>query len=129
LLGILGFAGLGGLFLAFFALYRGRTRGYVVAVVDVVHTANLGGGSKLGIGFVRVPPGGPVTGIVADRSRNAEFRIRVRRGDQFEVTDRNGRHVAKSGEPLIVIDSKGIPHAVVLRAFRTATADTLSIRG
>ena len=39
-----------------YALYRDRSRrGYVVAVVDVIHTANLGHGSKLGIAFVRAP--------------------------------------------------------------------------
>src|SRR4029078_4091103 len=38
-----------GLGLLVFAFLRSRQRGYVVAVVDVVHTANLGHGSKLGI--------------------------------------------------------------------------------
>ena len=127
-LGILGFGGVGGLLLALFALYRGRTRGYVVAVVDVVHTANLGSGSRLGIGFVRTRPGGPVTGIVADRSRNADFRIRHRRGDRFELTDRNGRHAAASGERIVAIDAKGQAHEVVLRGFHTATASPVTSR-
>ena len=45
----------GGLLAAFAALYRERPRGYVVAVVDVVHSANLGHGSRLGFDFVRRP--------------------------------------------------------------------------
>ena len=45
----------GALLAVFIALFRGRTRGYVVAVVDVVHVANLGHGNRLGIGFVRAP--------------------------------------------------------------------------
>jgi hypothetical protein len=123
--GILGFVGLGGLLLAVFALYRQRTRGYVVAVVDFVHTANLGHGSTLGIGFIRARPGGPVTGVVADRSRAAELRIRHRRGDRFEVTDRSGRHIAMSGEAIVAIDSRGVQHSVVLRRFSGSTASSV----
>jgi hypothetical protein len=125
-LGLLGFLSLGGLLAVLLALYRGRTRGYVVAVVDVVHTANLGQGSRLGIGFVRALPRGPVTGIVADRTGNADVRIRHRGGDGFEVTDRVGRHVAISGQPVITIDSLGVHHEVLLRRFRTATAAPVS---
>src|SRR3990170_2621580 len=129
ILGLLGFLSLGGILAALFALYRDRTRGYVVAVVDVVHTANLGYGSRLGIGFVRARPRGPVTGIVADRSRSAEVRIRYRGGDRFEVTDKVDRYVAMSGQPVITIDSLGVRHEVVLRGFRTATASPVSGRG
>lgn len=125
-LGLFGFLSLGGLLAVLLALYRGRTRGYVVAVVDVIHTANLGPGSRLGIGFVRALPRGPVTGIVADRSGNADVRIRHRGGDGFVVTDRVGRHVAVSGQPVIIIDSLGVPHEVLLRRFRTATAAPVS---
>lgn len=125
---LLGFLSLGGILAALVALYRDRTRGYVVAVVDVVHTANLGHGSRLGIGFVRARPGGPVTGIVADRSRSADVRIRYRGGDRFEVTDRVDRYVAMSGEPVITIDSRGVRHEVILRGFRTATASPVSSR-
>ncbi len=128
ILGLLGFLSLGGLLAALLALYRGRTRGYVVAVVDVVHTANLGYGSRLGIGFVRARPRGPVTGIVADRSRSAEVRIRYRGGDRFEVTDRVDRHVAMSGQPVITIDALGVRHEVILRRFRTVTASPVSSR-
>ena len=129
ILGLLGFLSLAGILAALLALYRERTRGYVVAVVDVVHTANLGYGSRLGIGFVRARPRGPVTGIVADRSRSAEVRVRYRGGDRFEVTDRVDRYVAMSGQPVITIDSLGVRHEVVLRGFRTATASPVSGRG
>jgi hypothetical protein len=125
---LLGFLALGGLLAALLALYRDRTRGYVVAVVDGVHTANLGHGSSLGFGFVRAGPGGPITGIVPDRSRSADIRIRHRGGDRFEVTDRLHRHVAVSGQPVTTIDTQHARHEVVLRAFRTATASPVSSR-
>ncbi len=128
ILGLLGFLSLGGLLAALLALYRDRTRGYVVAVMDVVHTTNLGHGSRLGIGFVRARPGGPVTGIVADRTGNADVRIRHRGGDRFEVTDRVDHYVAISGQPVITIDSLGVRHEVILRRFRTATASSVSSR-
>ena len=48
------------------AFLRSRNRGYVLAVVDVVHTANLGRGSKLGIAFIRSPKDNRVTGVVAN---------------------------------------------------------------
>lgn len=126
LLGILGVALLGALLATLVALYRDRTRGYVVAVVDVVHTANLGYGSRLGIGFVRAQPRGLVTGIVSNRARSADVRIRHRGGDQFEVTDRVNRYVATSGQPVIIVDSLGARHHVVLRRFRGATASPVS---
>ncbi|MDO8485560.1 MAG: fibronectin type III domain-containing protein [Candidatus Limnocylindrales bacterium] len=128
ILGLVGFLLLGGLLATLVALYRDRTRGYVVAVVDVVHTANLGPGSRLGIGFVRARPGGPVTGIVADRTGNADVRIRHRGGDRFEVSDRVDQHVATSGQPVIMTDSLGVRHQVILRRFRTATASPVSSR-
>ncbi|MBA3235337.1 MAG: fibronectin type III domain-containing protein, partial [Chloroflexi bacterium] len=111
-----------GLLAVLFVLYRGRTRGYVVAVVDVVYTTNLGHGSNLGIRFIRDPATKAVTGIVADPGSGADFRIRNLRGGSFEVADRVGRHVTASGERLIAIDSLGGRHDVVLRAFDTNTA-------
>jgi hypothetical protein len=126
LLGILGFVLLGGLLAAAVALYRDRTRGYVVAVVDVVHTANLGYGSRLGMRFVRTEGRGAVTGVVRDRSRSAELRIRHRGGDQFEVTDRATRQLTTSGQPVVVVDALGIRHQVVLRRFHGATASALT---
>jgi len=127
-LGVVGVVLLGGLLALLYSLYRDRTRGYVVAVVDVVHTANLGYGSRLGIGFVRAQPRGQVTGIVSDRSRGTDVRIRYRGGDRFEVTDRVDRYVATSGQPVITVDSLGARHQVILRRFRGATASPVSSR-
>jgi hypothetical protein len=115
-----------GILAALFMLYRERKRGYVVAVVDVVHSANLGNKSRMGIGFVRSGPRGPVTGIVADSSKRAEIRVRHLGSDRFQVVDRAGRSIALSGERVITIDSFGVRHEVVLRRFRTASASPVS---
>jgi hypothetical protein len=128
ILALLGFLSLAGILAALVALYRDRARGHVVAVVDFVHTANLGHGSRLGIGFVHDRPGGPVTGIVADRSRSADVRIRYRGSDRFEVTDRVGRHVAISGQPVSAVDSRGVRHEVILTRFGAATTSPVSSR-
>jgi fibronectin type III domain protein len=125
-LGVVGVVLLGGLLALLYSLYLDRTRGYVVAVVDVVHTANLGYGSRLGLGFVRAQPRGMVTGIVSDRSRRADVRIRHRGGDRFEVTDKAASHVATSGEPVMIVDSLGARHQVILRRFRGATASPVA---
>jgi hypothetical protein len=122
ILGILGVVLMGGLLALIVALYRDRARGYVVAVVDTVHTVNLGHGSNLGIAFVRASGGRRVTGIAGARGPNAEIRIRLLRGGRFRVTDRAGKHVTSSGEPIITIDSVGIRHELVLRAFATKSA-------
>ncbi len=126
-LGILGFVLAGGVLAVLVALYREWRRGYVIAVVDVVHTANLGHGSRLGIGFVRAPGSRTVTGIVADRGRNADIRIRHLRGGRFEVTDGVGRHVTTPGEPIVAIVA-GVRHELVLRAFATNAASPVSSR-
>jgi Fibronectin type III domain len=126
IMGVLGIVLTVGLLAAFVALYRERRRGYVVAVVDVVHIANLGHGSRLGLGFVREPGTREVTGIVADRSRNAEIRIRQLRGGRFEVKDKSSRHVTMSGEPIVAIDSRGGRHQLILRAFATKAASPIS---
>lgn len=126
ILGVLGALLLGGLLAAVFTLYRNRPRGYVVAVVDVVHTVNLGHGSTLGIAFIRDPQGGRVIGIEADGSPSAEIRIRYQGNDRFEVTDAAGRHTAEAGRPVIVVDRGRAPHEIVLRAFRTATASPVA---
>jgi hypothetical protein len=128
ILGVLGFLAAGGVLAALVALYRDRSRGYVVAVVDVIHTANLGHGSRLGISFVRPPGSRTATDIVADRGSKADFRIRHHRGGRFEVIDRVGRHVTMSGEPVIAVDSVGVKHEVVLRAFATNSASPVSTR-
>jgi hypothetical protein len=115
----------GALLAVFFALFRGRTRGYVVAVVDVVHVANLGHGKRLGIGFVRSPDK-RVVGIVADTSPKPDIRIRQLRGGRFEVVDRSGRRVATSGERVVAVDSTGGRHDLVLQAFATNTASEVA---
>ena len=127
ILGVLGLVLAGGLLAAFVALFRGRTRGYVVAVVDVVHVANLGHGSRLGIAFVR-DPARRLTGIVADRGPTADIRIRQLRGDRFEVTDRLGTRIATSGEPIVASDPVGVRHQLVLRAFATNPASAVTSR-
>jgi hypothetical protein len=128
ILGILGVVLAGGLVMVLMALYRDRSRGYVVAVVDVVHTANLGHGSNLGIAFVRAPGSRAVTGIVAERGPKADMRIRNLRGGRFVVTDRAGRHNTSSGEPIIAVDSIGVRHELVLRAFATRAASSVTSR-
>jgi hypothetical protein len=128
ILGILGVVLAGGLVMVLVALYRDRSRGYVVAVVDVVHTANLGHGSNLGIAFVRAPGSRTVTGIVAERGPKADMRIRNLRGGRFVVTDRAGRHTTSSGEPIIAVDSIGVRHELVLRAFATRAASSVTSR-
>lgn len=126
ILGILGVFLMGGLLALIVPLFRDRTRGYVVAVVDTVHTANLGHGSSLGIVFIRASGGRRVTGIAGERGPNAEIRIRLLRGGRFRVTDKAGRHVTSSGEPIITIDSVGIRHELVLRAFATKSASVVA---
>jgi hypothetical protein len=119
-----------GLLAAFIALARGRTHGYVVAVVDIVHTANIGHGSKLGIGFVFVKTPGTrsVTGIVADRGKKADIRIRRLRGHRFEIKDRTGKQIATDGEAVVVSDSLGGRHSLTLQAFATNPASRVASR-
>ena len=118
----------GGSLAAVVALYRERPRGYVVAVVDVVHSANLGHGSRLGIEFIRDPDTRAVTGIAAARGSKPEIRIRQRRGGRFEVIDRTGRHVIAAGEPTVAVDATGGRHQLVLRGFATNAAATAPAR-
>jgi hypothetical protein len=113
---------------ALIALYRGRTQGYVVAVVDIVHTANIGHGSTLGIGFERDPETRAITGIVADRGRRADIRIRRLRDGSFAIRDRMGRRVATDGDAIVVADSVGARHSLVLRAFDTNAASAVASR-
>jgi hypothetical protein len=128
LLVLLGIVLAGGLAAASIALLRGRPRGYVVAVIDVVHSANLGHGSRLGFDFVRDPATRAITGIVPSRDAKAEIRIRQRRGDRFEVIDRTGRHVAVAGEPTTATEANGARHQLVLRAFATNPASVAPAR-
>jgi hypothetical protein len=126
--GILGVVLVGGLLAAFIAVVRERRRGYVVAVVDVIHTANLGHGSRLGIRFDRAPDSKVVTGIVADRGPTADIRVRQLRGGRFEVTDGVGRrHKTTDGEPVMAVVA-GVRHQVVLHAFATNAASPVTSR-
>jgi hypothetical protein len=127
LLGIVLAVALGaGLLALFSAFYRGRTRGYVVAIVDGVYSANLGRGSRLGIRFDRDPETKRVIGIVADGSQ-PDIRIRRLRGGRFEVADRVARKVATSGETVPVLAGGG-RHALELQAFATNPASEASSR-
>jgi hypothetical protein len=117
-----------GLLLAFTGLFRSRTTGYVIAVVDVVHTANIGHGRDLGIAFLRAPRTEAVTGIVAEKGKGAEIRIRRRRAGGFIVRDADGRKEVEDGEQLAVTDSKGLRHSLVLRAFATNAASQVATR-
>ena len=129
ILGILGVVLAGGLLAALAALYRGRRRGYVVAVLDGVHSANLGHRSRLGIKLVRDPDTRQVTGIDAARGPRPDIRIRRLRGGRFEVTDKTGRHVTRSGEPIVAVDARGGRHQLVLHAFATNAAAAVTVRG
>jgi fibronectin type III domain protein len=120
-IGILGVVLAIGLLAVGYALYREGKRGYVVAVVDVIHTANLGHGTRLGIGFIRTPGSKAITGIAVDKTKNADIKIRLLPGGRFSVRDGAKRHVTSSGEPLIVI-VQGVRHELVLHAFATNAA-------
>ena len=107
-------------------LARGRVPGYVIAVVDVVHTANIGHGSTLGITLTRAPGTRNVTGLVVDRTSKAEVRIRRLRSGGFAIRDRNGRSEVAEGDPVVFTDSVGVKHSLVLRAFDTNAASAVA---
>ena len=107
---------------------RDRRRGYVIAVVDVVHIANLGHGSRLGIGFVRDPATKRVTGIMVDRRRHADIRIRNLGDGRFDVKDRVGHRITAAGEAIVTADSLGGKHELVLKAFVPHPASVVSDR-
>ena len=119
---------LGGILVGLFYLYRTRTTGYVIAVADVVHSANIGHGANLGIAFVRAPDTRAVTGIVAESGKRADIRIRRLRGGKFAVRDKVTRHVVEDGVPVVVIDSVGVRHGLVLQAFGTNAASQVARR-
>jgi hypothetical protein len=112
--------------LGLFILLRNRGTGYVIAVVDVIHTANLGHGQSLGLRFER-DASKRVTGIEQAKGSKADVRIRRLRGDRFEVKDRYSTHVAESGEPIVIVDS-GARHELVLRAFEGRAAAEATAR-
>jgi hypothetical protein len=69
-----------------------------------------------------------VTGIVADRGKRADLRIRRLRGGRFAVRDKVGRHVVEDGAPVVVVDSLGVRHGLVLQAFGTNAASRIARR-
>ena len=69
-----------------------------------------------------------MTGIVADRGSHADVRIRKLRGGRFEVRDKTGRHVVTDGEAVVVADSIGVRHSLVLHAFDTNAASRVASR-
>jgi hypothetical protein len=129
LLAVLGVVLAGGLLIMFVALYRERSRrGYVVAVVDVVYSANLGHGSRVGFEFVRDPISKRVIAIYPDRGKKPDVRVRILRGDRFEVIDMAGKRVTASGEPVVAVDPEGGRHRLVLQAFETHAAAEVESR-
>jgi hypothetical protein len=117
-----------GILLALFGIYRERSQGYVLAVVDVIHTANLGKGSRLGIELVRKPGSREIVEVLASRGKSADIRIRPKRGGRFVVTDKNRTQAVESGDSIVVVDAVGTPHQLVLRAFSTKSASAVTTR-
>jgi len=105
------------------ATYRGRPRDYVVVVVDVIHTQNMGHGRRFDISLVRSEDGGQVTDIERTRRGDPDFRIRYLGRERFRVLDGSGRRQeVVSGKPVILLDARGSRHEVVLWAFGTPSA-------
>ena len=125
--GILGLLAVG-IIAGLVLLARTRVTGYVIAVVDVVHTANIGHGSSLGISLTRADGTRSVTGVVADTGPNAEVRIRRLRSGAFAIRDRNGRREVADGDPIAFVDSLGARHTLVLQAFATNAASRVARR-
>ena len=117
-----------GILLALFGIYRERSQGYVLAVLDGVHSANIGKRSRLGIEVVRPPGSRQVSEIVANRGKKADFRVTMRRGGQFRVTDKARSQDVASGDMVIVVDSIGVRHQLVLHAFSTKSASAVARR-
>jgi hypothetical protein len=113
---------------AFIYVLRDRQSGHVVAVVDIVHTANIGHGSNLGLAFVQSPETKRVTGIVAERGKKADVHIRRLGRDRFEVRDKTGSRVVGNGDTVVVADAVGGRHSLQLRAFSTNAASQVATR-
>jgi len=111
-----------GLLAALVAVYRGRARDYVVVVVDVVHTRNLGHGRRFDVSLIRGQDG-RVTDVDRTRRGPPDFRIRYLGHDRFAVLDGTGHgQEVTSGRPVIVLDARGTRHEVVFWAFATPSA-------
>src|SRR3954452_7671878 len=99
-----------------FGLYRSRPKDYVVAVVDVVHTRNLGHGSSFAIA---VKP----EGLDKVRGGRADIRIQYLGKERCRVFDRGARKQEGTARiPLRVVDGRGTSHELVLWAFATPSA-------
>jgi len=109
-------------------LARNRTGSYVVAVVDTVHSANLGGGSDVGLALIGGPYARQLEGIAAAKGRKADVKIHKLRGDRFRVTDKRGSQEVHSGEPVVVESRNGVRHELVLRAFEGRAASEVTVR-
>ena len=117
-----------GILLALYGIYRERSQGYVLAVLDGVHSANIGKRSRLGIEVVRPPGSRQVSEIVANRGKKADIRVTMRRGGKFRVTDKARSQDVASGEMVIVVDSIGVRHQLELHAFSTKSASAVATR-
>jgi len=109
-------------------LARNRTGSYVVAVVDTVHSANLGGGSEVGLALIGGPYARQLEGIAAAKGRKADVKIHKLRGDRFRVTDKRGSQEVHSGDPIVVESRNGVRHELVLRAFEGRAASEVTVR-
>ncbi len=68
-----------------------------------------------------------ITGIAAEKADAADIRVRYLGRDRFSVRDTAGRHIATSGEPIMVV-AGGVRHELVLRAFDTVAASQATVR-
>ena len=111
-----------GLLGALVAVYRGRVRDYVVVVVDVIHTRNLGHGRRFDVSLVRGEDG-RVTDVDRTRRGPPDFRVRYLGHERFAVVDGTGHgQEVTSGRPVIMHDARGSRHEVVFWAFATPSA-------
>jgi fibronectin type III domain protein len=109
-------------------LARNRTGNYVVAVVDTVHSANLGGGSDLGLALIGGPYARQLEGIAAAKGKKADVKIHKLRGDRFRVVDKRGSQEVHSGDAIVVESRNGVRHELVLRAFEGRAASQVTAR-
>jgi hypothetical protein len=118
----------GAVLLGMIVLARNRTGSYVVAVVDTVHSANLGGGSDLGLALIGGPYARQLEGIAAAKGKKADVKIHKLRGDRFRVVDKRGSQEVHSGEAIVVEGRNGVRHELVLRAFEGRAASGVTVR-
>jgi hypothetical protein len=78
----------------------------VPAVLDVIHTANLGYGRLFGLSFVHAPGRQTRNRCRRRETKTADLEIRSLGNGEFEVTDRHGKHQATGRVPIIATDSR-----------------------